>query len=140
MLKHSTEIRIRYADTDQMKFVYNGKFFEFFEVGRTEMMRDIELTYKVIEENGFHMPVRETFIRFKNPAYYDEILIIETIVRNFPDVKVHIEHVIKSKERNVVVAEGYIELVFVNQKTNKVVRAPEFFINAIKPYFENAAN
>lgn len=138
MLKHSTEIRIRYADTDQMKFVYNGKFFEYFEVGRTEMMRDIGLTYKMIEENGFNMPVRETHIRYKNPAFYDEILVIETVVKKFPEVKVHIDHVIKSKERNVVVVEGYVELVFVNQKTSRVVRAPEFFINAVKQNFTNA--
>jgi acyl-CoA thioester hydrolase len=140
MLNHSTEIRIRYADTDQMKFVYNGKFFEYFEVGRAEMMREIGLTYKVIESKGFYMPVRETFIRFKNPAYYDELLVIESRVEKLPDIKVHIDHIIKSKERNVIVAEGYIELVFVNQKTNKVVRAPEFFIKAIKTNFNDANN
>lgn len=140
MLKHSTEIRIRYADTDQMKFAYNGKYLEYFEVGRTEMMRDAGLPYKLIESYGYLMPVREAFVRYKNPAFYDEVLVIETIVKKLPEIKVHIDHVIKSKERDVVVAEGYIDLVFVNQKTNKVVRAPEFFLKAIKSKFENAAS
>ena len=54
MLEHKTEVRVRYADTDQMKYAYNGKYFEYFEVGRTEMMRDNGLTYKSIEEQGYN--------------------------------------------------------------------------------------
>ena len=54
MLKYFSEVRVRYADTDQMRFVYNGKYFEYFEVGRTEMMREQNLTYKQIEENGYY--------------------------------------------------------------------------------------
>jgi len=57
MLIHKTNIRIRYADTDQMQYAYNGKHFEYFEVGRTEMMREQNLTYKTIEANGYMMPV-----------------------------------------------------------------------------------
>lgn len=57
MLKHYSYVRVRYADTDQMKYAYNGKYFEYFEVGRTEMMREVGLPYKVIEENGYFMPV-----------------------------------------------------------------------------------
>jgi len=57
MLEHKTEIRVRYADTDQMQFVYNGKYLEYFEVGRTEMMRENNLPYKIIEQNGYRMPV-----------------------------------------------------------------------------------
>ncbi|GIK21004.1 MAG: acyl-CoA thioesterase [Ignavibacteriota bacterium] len=136
MLKHHTELRVRYADTDQMKFVYNGKFFEYFEVGRTEMMRDVGLPYDMIEKNGYHMPVIETKIHFIQPAFYDELLLIETWVEKLPAVKVHIDHIIKAKERNVVICEGYVELAFLNSKTNRPARAPEFFIDAVKKYYE----
>ncbi len=135
MLKHKTEVRVRYADTDQMKYVYNGKYFEYFEVGRTEMMRELDLTYKRIEENGFFMPVIETHIKFLTPAFYDEQLIIETRVEKLPLVKVHIDHTITSKNRNVVIAEGYLELAFLNGKTRKPTRAPQFFIDAMKEYY-----
>ena len=136
MLIHKTSLRVRYADTDQMQFAYNGKYFEYFEVGRTEMMRDNGLTYKSIEEQGYNMPVYSVHIDFKNPAFYDELLEIETKVEKLPVARVHIDHIIKSKERDVVIAEGYVELVFIESKTKKLTRAPQFFIDAIKNHFE----
>ena len=84
MIICQTEIRVRYADTDQMQFVYNGKYLEYFEVGRTEMMREQGLTYRTIEENGYQMPVHEAFLKFKNPAFYDELLEVETRVEKLP--------------------------------------------------------
>ncbi|MBK6913119.1 MAG: acyl-CoA thioesterase [Ignavibacteriales bacterium] len=135
MLIHRTELRVRYADTDQMGRVYNGKFFEYFEVGRTEMMREHNLPYKTIEANGYQMPVAEAHINYKSPAYYDEVLIIETRVEALPTVKVKIDHTIFSKERNEIVAEGYITLVFINMNTKRPSRPPEFFMNAIRKFY-----
>ncbi len=136
MLIHKTSVRVRYADTDQMKYVYNGKYFEYFEVGRTEMMRDNGLPYNMIEKSGFQMPVREAFLKFKNPAFYDELLEVETRVETLPELKVHINHTIRSLDRNVIIVEGYIVLVFINMETRKPIRPPEFFMNAIKPFFK----
>jgi acyl-CoA thioester hydrolase len=119
MLIHKTSVRVRYADTDQMHYAYNGKFFEYFEVGRTEMMRSQNLTYKKIEENGYHMPVYETFIKFLNPALYDELLEIETKVEKLPSARVHIDHVVKSRDRNIIIAKGYVEIVFINSRQIK---------------------
>ncbi len=135
MLIHKTTIRVRYSDTDQMQFVYNGKYFEYLEVGRTEMMREHGLTYKTIEENGFQMPVHEIYLKFKNPAYYDELLEIETRVEKLPSANVHIDHTIRSEERNVVIADGYIELAFIKTISKKITRAPEFFIKALNKHF-----
>jgi acyl-CoA thioester hydrolase len=136
MQKHFTELRVRYADTDQMRFAYNGKYFEYFEVGRTEMMREVGLPYEVIEKSGFFMPVIETKIHFFSPAFYDELLVIETRVENLPTSKVHINHIIKAKERDVVICEGYVELAFLDAKTNRPTRAPKLFIDAVKKYYE----
>jgi acyl-CoA thioester hydrolase len=136
MLIHKTTLRVRYADTDQMQYAYNGKYFEYFEVGRTEMMREQGLTYKTIEDSGYHMPVHEAFLKFKNPAFYDELLEVETRVEKLPLVNVHIDHTIRSIERNIVIAEGYIELAFIKKESKKITRAPEFFLNALKKYFK----
>ncbi len=136
MLIHKTNVRVRYADTDQMKYVYNGKYFEYFEVGRTEMMREHGLPYSMIEKSGYQMPVREALLKFKNPAFYDELLEVETRVENLPELKVHIDHTIRSLDRDVIIVEGYIVLVFINMETRKPVRPPEFFYNAIKSFFE----
>lgn len=137
MLIHKTSLRIRYADTDQMQYAYNGKYFEYFEVGRTEMMREQGLTYRSIEKNGYQMPVYEAFIQFKNPAFYDELIEVETRVEKLPLAKVHIDHTITSLERNTVIAEGYIELAFIKSDTKKLTRAPEFFTDALKKFFKD---
>jgi acyl-CoA thioester hydrolase len=135
MLKHKTNIRIRYADTDQMQYAYNGKYFEYFEVGRTEMMREQNLTYKTIEANGYMMPVHSVFVNYKNPAVYDELIEVETLVAKLPELKVHIDHVVRSVERGIIICEGFVELVFVKTSTKKICRPPEFFINAIQKFF-----
>ncbi len=135
MLKHYTELRVRYADTDQMKYAYNGKYFEYFEVGRTEMMREVGLPYEVIEKNGIFMPVIETKIHFLSPAFYDELLLIETRVEKLPTAKVHIDHIIKVKERNAIICEGYVELAFLDAKTRRPTRVPGFFLDAVKKYY-----
>lgn len=137
MLKSVTTFRVRYADTDQMKFAYNGKYFEYLEIGRTEMMREIGLTYKELEESGFLMPVIEAKINYLLPAFYDELLEVESIVPYFPEVRLHIDHNIKSIDRNVVISRGYIKLAFINIKTMKPTRAPKNFIDAISKYFKN---
>ena len=135
MLIHKTNLRVRYAETDQMQYAYYGNYLEYFEVGRAEMMREHGLTYKQIEENDYHMPVSEVFVKYKNPAFYDELLEIETKVELLPKLKVHIDHQIKSAERDVLIAEGYVELVFIIKETKKITRPPKFFVDAIKIHF-----
>lgn len=135
MLKHITEIRVRYGDTDQMKFAYHGRYLDYFEIARSELMRENGLPYKAIEDHGYYMPVIETMIKFKNPAFYDEVLLIESRVEKLPTLKVHIDHTIKSKERGTLICEGYVELVFVDPKLNRPIRAPKFFLDVIKKYF-----
>jgi acyl-CoA thioester hydrolase len=101
------------------------------------MMREHGLTYKNIEANNYQMPVTETFIKFNNPAYYDELLEIETRVEKLPQARVHIDHTIRSKDRDALIAEGYVELAFINKETKSISRAPRFFIDAIKDNFNN---
>ncbi len=136
MLINKTNIRVRYADTDQMKYVYNGKYFEYFEVGRTEMMRENGLPYSMIEKSGYQMPVREAYLKFKNPAFYDELLEVETRLESLPELKVHINHTIRSLDRNITIVEGYIVLVFINMVTRKPIRPPGFFMSVVKPFFK----
>lgn len=136
MMIFKTSVRVRYADTDQMKFVYNGKYFEYFEVGRTEMMREIGLPYKNIESSGFLMPVIEAKITYLSPAFYDELLEIQTIVPEFPKIRIHIDHLIKSLDRNIEIVRGYVELAFINTQTMKPTRAPKIFTDAIAKFYK----
>src|SRR5579871_4471281 len=74
MIQHSTLIRVRYADTDQMGLVYYGKYFEYFEVARTEMLRAIGLPYAELEAAGFWLPVADASARYLRSAKYDDLL------------------------------------------------------------------
>jgi acyl-CoA thioesterase FadM len=60
---------------------------------------------------------------------------VETRVEKMPQAKVHIDHTIRSKDRNIIIAEGYIELAFIKSDTKKITRAPEFFLIAMKKHF-----
>ncbi|MBK7981513.1 MAG: acyl-CoA thioesterase [Ignavibacteriae bacterium] len=75
MLSHTTSIRVRYADTDKMQFVYNGKYLEYFEVGRTELLRSCGLAYSELEKIGYQLPLIEAGLKYKMPAYYDDVLL-----------------------------------------------------------------
>lgn len=133
----ATEIRVRYADTDQMHFVYNGKYFEYFEVGRTELLRNLNLTYKEVEENGYQLPVLEANIQYFSPAHYDDVLIVETKLTEIPTLKMKIEYSIKIKDSNKKISSGYTIHVFINKETKKAVRPPKFFLDIITPFFQN---
>jgi acyl-CoA thioester hydrolase len=140
MLKEKTEIRVRYSDTDQMKFVYNGKYLEYFEVGRTEMLRSIGLPYSMIEQNRFQLPVIEAFVKYIIPAGYDDILVVESELLEFPSLKIHIDYRIIKKINSQLIAEGFTKHVFINIDTKKIVRPPEFFLQKMREYFPENIN
>jgi len=137
MLDFTTEIRVRYADTDQMQFVYNGKYPEYFEVARTEMMRSIGLPYRTLEVHGFMLPVLEVNVKYKNPAYYDDLLLVRAFVPEIHALKIHIDYTVHRNEGKILVAEGFTEHVFIKNENKKAVRPPEFFIDAIKPFYKD---
>ncbi|OGU28312.1 MAG: thioesterase [Ignavibacteria bacterium GWA2_35_9] len=135
MIENKTEIRVRYADTDQMHFVYNGKYLEYFEVGRTELLREIGLPYEAIEKEGFLLPVLEAYVKYKLPAYYDDVLVVKSFLKKNPDLKVHIDYEILRKNSTDLIAEGFTIHAFIDKRNKKVTRPPDFFVKAIKKFF-----
>jgi acyl-CoA thioester hydrolase len=132
MIKHVSDIRVRYADTDQMRFVYYGKFFEYFEQGRSDLLRSIGLPYTHIEEMGMLLPVIEAHASFKQTAHYDDLLHITTILRDVPVARVRLDYeVYKDGDKNLL-ADGYTIHTFVNAKTGKPTRAPAQFLEVVE--------
>src|SRR5512147_3143405 len=78
IIENLFEIRVRYADTDRMGIVYNGNYLTFFEIGRTELMRQHGLVYTELEKNGILLPLIESHVNYRQPAYYDNLLIIRS--------------------------------------------------------------
>ncbi len=137
MIKHTTDIRVRYADTDQMKFVYYGKFFEYFEQGRSDLLRDIGLPYPRIEEMGLILPVVEAHAKYKKPAKYDDLLHVVTYFKEMPVARVRIEYEVYRDGETDVLAEGYTIHTFVNAASGKPTRAPGQFMEAVEKGMRN---
>jgi acyl-CoA thioester hydrolase len=137
MLSHKTEIRVRFADTDKMQFAYHARYIEYFEIGRTEMLRAFGLPYAKIEEMGYEMPVLAVHVNYKHAAFYDELLVIEAKLKDHLSARVHIDYVITKKENGILVADGYTELAFIKTETKRAVRPPGFYLNNIEQHLLN---
>lgn len=135
MLSVSTNIRVRYAETDQMGYVYYGNYAQYFEVGRVEALRSLGYTYRFMEESGVMMPVANMDIKYIKPARYDDMLTIKTTIRELPSARMVFEYEI-SNEQGELLVTGTTTLVFVNMKTQRITRCPDFLLNALKPSFE----
>ncbi len=137
MIKQATPIRIRYADTDQMKFVYYGKFFEYFEQGRSDLLRAIGLPYTEIESMGLILPVIEAHATYKQSARYDDLINVITYMRETPVAKVRIDYEVFRDGEAELLAEGYTIHSFVNAATGRPTRAPAQFLEALESFMNN---
>ena len=132
MISHKTEIRVRYADTDQMKVVYHGKYLEYFEVSRAALIRSLGLPYSELEKRGIFLPVVEAFAKYRRPALYDDLLFIEAIVSELPKATLKIKYQIFRDGEKEPLAEGYTIHSFLNVSTGKPTRPPSYFMQVLK--------
>ncbi len=128
-------IRVRYADTDQMGFVYYGNYARFYEIARVEAFRSIGFTYKDMEDEGTMMPVYDNFSRYHQPARYDDLLSVKVTIADLPTARVVFEYEIRNQD-NMLVNSGRTTLFFLNRSTNRPTRAPKTLLEKIKPYFD----
>lgn len=130
-----TTLRARYADVDQMGFVYYGNYATYYEVGRTDAMRELGTSYKHMEDEGIIMPVHSMYCRYFKPAHYDELMTVKTIVRELPLARMKFEYEVYNKEKELL-NKGETTLAFVSKESNKPVRIPQWFKEMLKPYFQ----
>ena len=135
MFEHTHQLRVRYAETDQMAYVYYGNYAQYYEVGRVEAMRSLGLSYAKMEaEWGVMMPVMKMEIEFLRPAFYDELLTMVTTIPQIPGREIVFESSIYN-EKNKLVNKGKITLCFVNINTKKRVNVPEQLLEKMKAYY-----
>ena len=134
MLVSETKIRVYYEDTDKMGVVYYGNYPRYYEVGRTEMIRELGFSYKEMEDTGIVLPAHSLKINYIHSAYYDDLLTIRTIIDHIPKVKFPIKTEIYN-QNDVLINEGEVVLAFFNINVKRPCKAPEIFINAIEKYF-----
>ena len=92
MIYTTYTLRVRYGETDPMKYVYYGNYAEYLEVARVELFRSIGMSYQEIENRGIWLPVSEYKIKYLKPARYDDLLEIHTKVTKIPGVKIEFEY------------------------------------------------
>ncbi|MBU0627960.1 MAG: acyl-CoA thioesterase [Nanoarchaeota archaeon] len=124
MHKHITEHRVRYADTDHFGVVYYARYLDWFEAGRTEILRDKGITYADLEKKGFFAPVVEVKVNYKKPARYDDIVVVETTIENIGNSSIKFNYKVFNKETNELLCEAYTVNVFIN-KEMKSQRIPD---------------
>ena len=134
MYQSETHIRVRYGETDQMRFVYYGNYAMYYEVARVESLRQLGLTYKELEAMGIIMPVLENHSEFIAPALYDELLRIVVTIPEKPTVRIRFNYEIFN-EQNKLIHKGVTLLAFVNQQSGRPCRPPEAFQQVLAPYF-----
>lgn len=135
MFEHSTKIRVRYGETDQMGYMYYGNYAEFYEVGRVEMLRSLGLTYSGMEQSGIKMPVLELACKYLKPALYDEEITVKVIMDKMPGIRIHFRYELYN-EREELINKGETLLVFVNMRSNRPCLPPQDFLDRLKPFFE----
>jgi len=135
MFEHTTKVRVRYGETDQMGYMYYGNYAEFFEVGRVEMLRSLGMTYSSMEASGIMMPVLEMKCKYIKPARYDEEIHIRVIMDKMPGVKIHFRYELFN-ENDELIHQAETLLAFINMKTNRPCLPSQEFIDKMKPFFK----
>ena len=131
--KHSTEHRIRYAETDKMGYCYYGNYPTFLEVGRVELFRALGISYKSLEENGVLLPVLDLNIKYHAPALYDDLIRVDTSLIRLDGVRLFFDYSIYN-ETDILLVKASTTLVFVDDKNRKPIAPPQNFVSLIAPY------
>ena len=132
-----TQIRVHYALTDQMGFVYHGNYAQFYEIGRTESIRALGFTYKDIEAMGIIMPVVDIHSRFIRPARYDDLLTVTTTLRELPNNHKIVFHSEIFNEESELLNSGIVTLFFMEARSMQKTNIPSELRAKVVRYFSN---
>ncbi|TCD01414.1 acyl-CoA thioesterase [Pedobacter psychroterrae] len=135
MYTHSTKIRVRYGETDQMGYAYYGNYAQYYEVGRVEMLRSLGMDYAGMERDGVMLPVLALNCKFIKPALYDQEITIKTTVSELPGIRIHFKYELFNENQELINI-GDTTLVFVDMAKNKPCQPPEDFMQRLKAWFK----
>ena len=134
MFTYNHQLRVLYGDTDQMGYVYYGNYAYYYEQARAEAIRSLGISYKQLEDSGVMMPITRMNIKYIQPAFYDELLTIKTMIPDLPTRFILFQYEIRN-ERNVLINTGETQLIFIEMKSKRIKTAPDLLNAKLKPYF-----
>jgi len=135
MYINKTQIRVRYSETDKMGYCYYGNYAAYFEVARVESLRNLNISYKELEDEGILLPVLDFSIKYYIPAYYDDLLSIECVITELPRSKIKFTYKTYNQNKECI-NFAHTTLAFINKKTRKPIRCPEKLINKLIKYIK----
>lgn len=125
------EIRVRYAETDQMGVVHHGNYALYLEMARIEWLRKLGISYKNMEENGIGLPVVSLSINFKKSAFYDDVIKVKTQLKKQPTALVNFDYILTNQNDDLL-CTAEVVLAFMDMKTKRPTRPPKYFLEALK--------
>lgn len=128
VVHYTHSLRSRYGETDKMGYVYYGRYLEYFEVARTEMIRTLGIPYARLEEDGIMLPVMYAEIAYKAPIFYDELMEIDVMVFKKPMVRLETFYKIRTYRQPEPHATGKVDLCFTSSEKRKPCKAPDYFL------------
>jgi acyl-CoA thioester hydrolase len=129
--------RVRYADVDQMGYMYYGNYAKLYEIGRVEALRSLGVRYRDLEEMGIWMPVYENKSKYIEPAKYDDLITIRISLKEMPKLRIVFEVAILNEDQKII-HTGETTLVFIASDTKKLCRCPKEITEKLSPFFEKA--
>lgn len=133
MIQDKITIRPRYGEVDQMGYVYHANYIAYCHQARTELLHKIGINDKTLEDSEIMLPVISFHIEYKKPAYYDEIITIKTIVKEFPETRFKFDFEIMN-EQNMLISKANSTIVFVKTEDRKPIKVPEFIEQKLDLY------
>lgn len=133
MYTSETKIRVRYGETDKMGYVYYGVYPLYFEIGRTELMREFGYPYSKIEDMGIMLPVKTLDIKYHKAAKYDDLLTVRTSIKELPGIRITFYYEILNQDGELL-NEGTTMLIFVDEKTRRPRKAPDELLEILKKH------
>lgn len=123
MKSHSTCVKVRYAETDQMGVVYHGNYAQYLEIARIDWLDALGISYKKMEEEGVMLPVYELKIKFKRSAKFDDMLKIVTRLKEKPGVRIEFQYEIFN-QHDELLTEAETSLIFMDMEKMKPMKCP----------------
>lgn len=134
MIENKTPLKIRYSETDQMRYAHHGNYAQYFEIGRLELLNDLGISYRKMEDEGIILPVYSINTRFIKPAKFDDSLILKTILREIPSARIIFEYEIYNS-KDELITTGNTTLVFVDTSKNRPIKIPAELLEKIMKKF-----
>jgi len=122
---------VRYAETDQMGYVYYGNYAQYLEMGRVAWLRSLGISYKTMEEEGVMLPVVSMQIDFKKPALYDDLLTVKSKLKKIPSVKIEFDYEIFNEKNELLVTANTV-MAFIDMKTKRPTACPDYVLKKFK--------